>query len=245
MRKIFWYIIIALAFSLLLAVIGTYYFWFKHTLNYVLSDRGEVWGQFGDYLGGVLNPILSFITIIILIITAIYQQNQNELTDKREQTRRFEDRFYGMLSYQKSSLEIFQTSVLGKENLDAKQLITLMENELFDSERLSFIKSIESKDLVFQFIRQFYLLLKMIDDATIESTIDKKEKVKYYRWLINLTDFNLMRLIVFSSIFHDDLAASKYILSNGEFMGEIKAIGMGKYIESINEKKQKIIKKTV
>lgn len=40
-----------------------------------LSYNTEKWGQFGDYLGGVLNPILSFITILLLLWN-IYTQNQ-------------------------------------------------------------------------------------------------------------------------------------------------------------------------
>lgn len=34
-----------------------------------LSNEQGDWGQFGDYFGGVLNPILGFFTIILLIIT--------------------------------------------------------------------------------------------------------------------------------------------------------------------------------
>lgn len=47
-----------------------------------LSEKREVWGQFGDFLGGTLNPILGFLTILILISTLKIQRM--ELKDARE-----------------------------------------------------------------------------------------------------------------------------------------------------------------
>lgn len=41
----------------------------------LIKDR-EKWGQFGDYLGGTLNPLLSFFTIAILIITTRLQKKE-------------------------------------------------------------------------------------------------------------------------------------------------------------------------
>jgi uncharacterized membrane protein len=40
----------------------------------------ENWGQFGDYFGGTLNPILSFFSLIILVLNLTLQSKQLELT---------------------------------------------------------------------------------------------------------------------------------------------------------------------
>ena len=40
------------------------------------SSSQEVWGQFGDYLGGTLNPIFGFLTTIILIVTLNLQRKE-------------------------------------------------------------------------------------------------------------------------------------------------------------------------
>ncbi|EMY63538.1 hypothetical protein [Leptospira terpstrae] len=55
--------------------------------NYGISDEQAVWGSFGDYIGGILNPILTFITIIYLIKSHTLQidetreiQNENRLS---------------------------------------------------------------------------------------------------------------------------------------------------------------------
>lgn len=46
-------------------------------INGNLSNKTDVWGQFGDYLGGVVNPILSFITIYLLLNSIKLQREAN------------------------------------------------------------------------------------------------------------------------------------------------------------------------
>nr|WP_164676875.1 hypothetical protein [Pseudomonas chengduensis] len=46
-----------------------------------LSSKQGTWGEFGDFFGGTLNPILSFLTIIALLLTIILQ------VDELKQTR--------------------------------------------------------------------------------------------------------------------------------------------------------------
>lgn len=41
-----------------------------------LSNNQSIWGTFGDFLGGVLNPILSFLGFVALIITVNLQLDQ-------------------------------------------------------------------------------------------------------------------------------------------------------------------------
>lgn len=53
---------------ILLIVLGAYYLKFGES---GLSDKQEVWAQFGDYLGGVLNPFISIINLIILAYLSI------------------------------------------------------------------------------------------------------------------------------------------------------------------------------
>ncbi|HRG48258.1 MAG TPA: hypothetical protein PLX69_17540 [Leptospiraceae bacterium] len=44
-----------------------------------LSNEQSIWGTFGDFLGGVFNPILSFITILLLIDTFKSQRQELQL----------------------------------------------------------------------------------------------------------------------------------------------------------------------
>jgi DNA-binding XRE family transcriptional regulator len=64
---------------LLAAVLGFYF----RQFNGPLSPDPERWGQFGDYLGGTLNPLLAFLSLIALVLTVSMQRRQLEIA--REQ----------------------------------------------------------------------------------------------------------------------------------------------------------------
>lgn len=65
----------------LTALLMAIYAYVEHFGSVVDSDRA-VWGQFGDYLGGTLNPLLSFLTLILFVISLMHQRF--ELKDARE-----------------------------------------------------------------------------------------------------------------------------------------------------------------
>ncbi|OEO23698.1 hypothetical protein AX279_21525 [Pseudomonas sp. J237] len=70
-------------------VIGSYILNFY---SFDISSKPENWGQLGDYIGGILNPALSFTTVIILIATIKIQGKQldssrEELALTREELR--------------------------------------------------------------------------------------------------------------------------------------------------------------
>lgn len=69
--------ILVMAFILLPLVFAFYYYKFSH---FVLSGDQAIWGQFGDYIGGTLNPIFSFLTVILLIATVTLQNRQLRLS---------------------------------------------------------------------------------------------------------------------------------------------------------------------
>lgn len=79
-----WLAIIILA-AFFAGVVGVYIWKF----GIKISTEQEVWGQFGDYLGGVINPAVGFITIILLVITLNTQRQ--ELALQREDLRRSAD----------------------------------------------------------------------------------------------------------------------------------------------------------
>lgn len=71
--------ILILSVILLITLIFTLYWYHFHT--YGVSGSNEQWGQFGDYFGGILNPLLSFINILLLIqLTAKTQKLEQDRT---------------------------------------------------------------------------------------------------------------------------------------------------------------------
>jgi uncharacterized membrane protein len=64
--------LIPIAITIIVLTLFTYIAVFADKLPFltgIFSTKISEWGQFGDYFGGILNPILSFIAIIVLIIT--------------------------------------------------------------------------------------------------------------------------------------------------------------------------------
>ncbi|MBX8492568.1 hypothetical protein K5D42_22125 [Pseudomonas cichorii] len=68
--------IFTLIFLAFIAVYGLYF----SSFHGPLAQGQDTWGQFGDFLGGTLNPILSFITIYLLYKTIILQQESLQKT---------------------------------------------------------------------------------------------------------------------------------------------------------------------
>lgn len=66
----------AVAIAAILAVFALYVFRFHG----VLSENPEIWGQFGDYFGGTLNPLLSFFAFLALLFTIVIQHEALELS---------------------------------------------------------------------------------------------------------------------------------------------------------------------
>lgn len=54
-----------------------YYYKFS---KFGLSPNLSVWGQFGDFLGGTLNPIFGFLTVVLLLLTTTIQNKQLRLS---------------------------------------------------------------------------------------------------------------------------------------------------------------------
>lgn len=76
-------------------VISAFFIWALWKSNYTLADSvhkvsiSET-GNIGDFIGGVVGTVLSFSSVILLILTLIDQRDQNQLD-------RFGQTFYEML----------------------------------------------------------------------------------------------------------------------------------------------------
>ncbi len=70
-------------------IIGAVAF-YENQFGPVLSSKQEVWGQFGDYIGGVLNPALSFLALIALLITITQQSKQLHISSRELELTRNE-----------------------------------------------------------------------------------------------------------------------------------------------------------
>jgi len=71
------------------------------------SIKQEDWGTFGDYVGGLLNPILSFFALLALLITIVFQSRELKLSrEELELTREELKRSSDALEKQSETLKI-------------------------------------------------------------------------------------------------------------------------------------------
>lgn len=70
-------VILVIGFVGVAAVAGVYYWHFK---DFPLAKDPSAWGQLGDYFGGVLNPVLGFLSLIGLLVTIYLNQKELRLS---------------------------------------------------------------------------------------------------------------------------------------------------------------------
>ncbi|MGZ8161061.1 MAG: hypothetical protein ACXWT4_19985, partial [Methylobacter sp.] len=116
-----WLIALVLFICIVAVVlVCSYFFSFSFPLPKGGDKAQEIWGQFGDYVGGILNPLFSLTTVAALLYTIILQSK--ELHESTEQL--------------KLSAEAFQkqNTVLEKQQFETTffQMLTLF-NEIINS----------------------------------------------------------------------------------------------------------------
>ncbi|HFI1931605.1 TPA: hypothetical protein ACGPMY_001990 [Yersinia enterocolitica] len=237
---------------LILITFGGYYYQFGMGPTVLSRDR-DVWGQFGDYFGGVLNPILSFISIILLIksvrmqLTAneclINETKRQEILDKRKS---FEFQFYNLIEAQKSGFDDFSL-IFPSPNKDVEvnkvdavnkleQLIkTSVQRGITGVNLVNILESLDDKsdDKMFSFARRFYLAVKLVDNKiTIQNGFDEQDKKIYIETLINLSDFAMVRLICMI-ITYLSWPNVIYMKNSTEMEWVINTTGLNTYIDSL------------
>jgi hypothetical protein len=85
------------AANLLLSLLGiaaialiTVVWWYVHNFGPAPSGSQEIWGQFGDFLGGTLNPILGFLSLVAIVMTLAVQSRQLDLSHEQLKLSRSE-----------------------------------------------------------------------------------------------------------------------------------------------------------
>ncbi len=223
------------------AVLGAY------TINFHLSDispKAEVWGQFGDYIGGTLNPILSFISLLLIVRSLGLQNESNKAfrdelyqSRKSEDLKSFENKFFKMIEVQSAKFQRFkinscddvaEKSVYSAEAVVAieDEISRLRSNSSSDEEIATFLKTCDEQDQIFGSVRTFYTCAKFIVDHLSDSNgFSQKIRLDYMRTLINFTDFSLIRLNMMSIQFLD-YEASRYLRACGEFNDIMVEVGL-------------------
>lgn len=232
---------VLLAAGIIVLVGAVYFVRFYCLLDYVLAEETEVWGQFGDFIGGVLNPLLSFISITLLLksLSLQYQANSSlradiENKEKIEILRSFESLFFSLISAQKNSFDSLRLNFPPGVDFSGVKAVLELENILARmrlggsdlSEIVDFLDSVDENDQIFGLSRGFYIVVMTVNDRLCEDNgFSLEDRRRYYKVLVNLTDFALLRLVMLCIQFLD-YESAKYLRSCKDFEEVIKGLGL-------------------
>ena len=167
--------------------------------TFPIANDSATWGTFGDYLGGTLNPIISFLALIGLLYT-IHQQAQEmqatreELKQAAEQQHRqadifnlqqFESTFFSLLEQHNKVVERIEVESIYKElhNIYNKKIDQITTRK--PSEELSNSHAIKSINQHYELKSYFNLLFQILKFISIslsknsESNNSEEEKLSH------------------------------------------------------------------
>lgn len=117
-----------ITFVLCFVVVATYVFTFKGGF----SPCQDIWGRFGDYVGGTLNPLLAFVAFIALLYTINLQQK--ELKEQRENAKK------QMTATVLLNLRETYGSAEMKSGIQHLLNLKRMNRERFDADKKAFVR---------------------------------------------------------------------------------------------------------
>ncbi|MBB1315758.1 MULTISPECIES: hypothetical protein [Aliivibrio] len=224
----------------------SYWYNFSYLHSYVISKNPGDWGVLGDFLGGVLNPILTFFTIVLLVSSLNLQRESNnhlkleiEKSEHFEKIRSFESRFFNMIDSQKVLFESFKLEFVDSVR-HSSSAVNELESILIDIKQANgsisqikrAIEAFDDNDQIFSVTRTFCIIVKNINEKiSLDNDFTLKDKMDYYETLINFTDYSLFKLILISSKYLE--YKNLDVINHKDFQDVLEAIGVKDYLDKI------------
>lgn len=231
--------LIAIATVVIVIIPILYFYQFYLVLDYPWSKDQGVWSNFGSFLGGTISPILSFITIFLLIQSLNHQNLANEklieqieTNIENENLRTFENLFFNLISLQKEIYNRFKIYVLFNNekhtlyNEEAVKKIEDLLDQQFENciqinEIIELYETIDEEYNIYDVLRSFTSIVKLIE----EKLKTEQNRKSYYEKLINLTDYAHLRLIC-ASVQFEDSSNAQYLKNNKEFNQVLEKVNL-------------------
>jgi hypothetical protein len=116
--------------GLALLAVASYMVWFWLVRKQGLSDKPEVWGQFGDYVGGLLNPLVAYAAFYWLTRSVSLQKQ--ELAETRtalEETSASQERQArsAQISLRVAALSSLINSIMGEVQIHRQHIQFILD----------------------------------------------------------------------------------------------------------------------
>jgi hypothetical protein len=231
------------AIALIFAVISSYIFQFYFNLGYRISDNPSDWVDFGDFFNGLTSPILSFISMMLLIHSLNLQNQANkELRDeikinqKREHIRSFESYFFSLIEAQRTAFSQFRIEINRDGNTASKNGVSaiifiedyisyMREFHLTDDKIKRYLERVDKNENIHNVIRIFYNIVNIINEKISEKNgFNEKDREIQIRSLISLTEFSQLRLVMIGIQFLEYHSCDA-LRKNKEFISILEKLG--------------------
>jgi hypothetical protein len=228
----------------LLIVFSSYIIKFYWILDLPFSNDQAVWGQLGDFIGGLLNPIFGFISIILLIQSLKLQNESNrklieQINDskKSEKLKSFENLFFNLIEIKRGYFSQFEIEFdtpqgikkfSGNIAVDKLEVVIqhLKKSGKTEDEIRELLMDFNDKHNIFSQVRCFYVIVKLIDDQlVVMNGFNGEDRKSYYKLLINFTEFSHLRLVIMSMQFLD-FESTRYLNNNSEFKAVLNELNL-------------------
>lgn len=237
-------------FTLILVVLVSYRLQFSSEL----SSSQEKWGQFGDYFGGMLNPLLSFAAFLGLLTTIRVQRAESRKTDIRHDAQLYESRVFQLVTSCYSMVSKLHLKILDGDYQGRKLTSAASEDLSRQIEGLGDllleISILDNAGRVWDIWKERYWLelspyfeCLVFTVYSIVSPNQKEESKNYYlKFLKSQMTLEERRIFYFFLIFefrfeiYNTLNAYKFFDSvDGEVLGRGKAQALISFEERVND----------
>ncbi|EOI3539354.1 hypothetical protein QLY38_03650 [Cronobacter sakazakii] len=196
------------------------YFSNFNPLNGFPIDKSE-WGTFGDFVGGVTNPILTFFTMLMLIKSINLQKDANdsiikqnthmhEVSERQKEMddlRSFESSFYSLAEVSRKEFDALKIIGRNKKFYIAADAVVYLEGYMISSCRYQNAEALRSQFsrfdtdscmAIFSAVRSFYILFKFTNESCPE-----KYKDRYYEIANYIMPIKFLHLVCLAYVFGD------------------------------------------
>lgn len=187
-----------LLFSLfLLALVWTGYF-----LNFHgdVSDSPGDWGTFGDFTGGVLNPLLNFITIYLLITQYKTARDDLEVQRSEEKIKAFESSFFTFATFALNEYRSYELNISGK-NYKSSEAVSYIQHYVTMAAGAGTLYQDFNKldtranDTIYSLVASFCVVFKLIEESC---PVDVKSR--YVNLFVMMLPAKIIYLLVMSRV---------------------------------------------
>lgn len=187
-----------LLFSLfLLALVWAGYF-----LNFHggVSDSPGDWGTFGDFTGGVLNPLLNFITIYLLITQYKTARDDLEVQRSDERVKAFESSFFTFATFALNEYRSYELTAFGS-TYKSSEAVTYIEKYVATAARAGVMfkdfdkLDTSANDTIYSLVASFCVVFKLIEESCPVGA-----KSKYVNLFVMMLPAKIIFLLAISKV---------------------------------------------